>query len=154
MFGRYVKVYESPSNIILSLLVAIGRYFIFIYISSLLSTVCNLNFNGYDRHLIFILSLYLLILRMFEDVYVKCDMEEVSNNMSIKNIGKSSYMIKVDRLPEGLVYLDKENPLKRREFIVRCKDTHNIIFDICDTSRSGRLSDKDMTYIIKNSMKG
>lgn len=150
MFGKYVKVYKSPSNIILSILVTIGRYYIFIYLSSLISYIFNLNFKGYDKYLIAVISVYLLIVRMFEEVYVKCNIEEISDNISIESAGQISYKVVVNRLPEGIVYLDKEDPLKRREFIV----VHGTIYDICNIDRSTKLSNNDMMYIVNKSGEG
>ena len=150
MFGKCVKVYKSPSNIILSTLVAIGRYYIFIYLSSLISYIFNLNFKGYDKYSIAIISVYLLIVRMFEEVYVKCDIEKISDNISIESAGQISYKVIVNRLPEGIVYLDKEDPLKRREFIV----VREIIYDICNIDRSAKLSNNDIIYIVNKSGEG
>ena len=150
MFGKYVKVYKLPSNIILSILVTIGRYYIFIYLSSLISYIFNLNFKGYDKYSIAVISVYLLIVRMFEEVYVKCDIEKISDNISIESAGQTSYKLLVNRLPEGIVYLDKEDPLKRREFIV----VRGTIYDICNTDRSAKLSNNDIIYIVNKSGEG
>lgn len=150
MFGKYVKVYKLPSNIILSILVTIGRYYIFIYLSSLISYIFNLNFKGYDKYSIAVISVYLLIVRMFEEVYVKCNIDEISDNISIESAGQISYKVIVNRLPEGIVYLDKEDPLKRREFIV----VRGTIYDICNIDRSTKLSNNDMMYIVNKSGEG
>ena len=150
MFGKYVKVYKSPSNIVLSILVAIGRYYVFIYLSSLISYIFNLNFKGYDKYLIAIISVYLFIIRIFEKVYVKCDIEELSDNISIESAGPISYKLIVNRLPEGIVYLDKEDPLKRREFIV----VRKTIYDIRNTDRSTELSNNDIVYILNRAGEG
>ena len=150
MFGKYVKVYKSPSNIILSILVAIGRYYIFIYLSSLISYIFNLNFKGYDKYSIAIISVYLLIMRMFEEIYIKCDIDELSDNVLIESFGQISYKITVNRLPKGIVYLDKEDPLKQREFIV----VRETIYDISNIDRSTKLSKNDMVYILNKSGEG